>query len=92
VLCRFVGFEPFTALSIYSPFQNPVNPPILFLGWLNKVIALLQIGASPGVSCVVLERSIRQAVTTHTFRRRWFLNDLLRGCSNGLTLTPTQES
>ena len=32
--CRSVVFEPFTALLIYSQFQNPVNPPILPLGWL----------------------------------------------------------
>jgi hypothetical protein len=51
-----VGFEPFTALLIYSLFQHTVNPPILLLGWLNKWICLLQNGAGPGASCVVLER------------------------------------
>jgi hypothetical protein len=29
LLCQLVGFERFTALSIYSPFHNTVNPPFL---------------------------------------------------------------
>jgi hypothetical protein len=40
-----VVFEPFAALPIHSLFQNPVNPRILPLGWLNKWIYLLQSGA-----------------------------------------------
>jgi hypothetical protein len=58
-----------------------------FLAWVSK-----HAFGTPGTSGVVLERSIRHSVTTYTFRRRWFLNDLLRGCSNELTLMPTQES
>ncbi len=42
LICRLVGFELFTALSIYSPFQNPVNPPILLIDWLIKAICLPQ--------------------------------------------------
>jgi hypothetical protein len=53
-LSLLIGLRAFTALSIYSPFQNPVNPPILLFGWLNKVISLLQNGASPGTSWAVL--------------------------------------
>jgi hypothetical protein len=36
VPCRLAGFEPFTALSICTQFQNPVNPPILLFDWLIK--------------------------------------------------------
>jgi hypothetical protein len=30
-----VVFGPFTAVSIFSPFQNPVNPPVVLFTWLN---------------------------------------------------------
>jgi hypothetical protein len=37
-------FEPFAAVLIFSPFQNPVNPPILLLIG-QSLICLLQNGA-----------------------------------------------
>jgi hypothetical protein len=42
ICLKRVVFEPFTTLWIYSPFENPVNPPILLLGWLIKVTCVLR--------------------------------------------------
>jgi hypothetical protein len=48
-------FEPFAAVLIFSPFQNPVNPPILLMNG-QSLISLLQNVASPGASGVVWSR------------------------------------
>jgi hypothetical protein len=45
LLYRLVGFEPFTAILVYSPFLNPVNPPILLLDWLVMVMCFPNTGA-----------------------------------------------
>jgi hypothetical protein len=60
-LFRLAGFEPFTAPSIHSKASDFVNPRILFLVWLKRVIP-----APPAARFSLFQRANQPATSYDT--------------------------